>query len=83
MVKKEGEAEKKICSQLYSASDKKYYEINDNDAEVTTVDKDVKTSYTVIAINKKTNKLMKKKYSEEDFKKLCEMTSKLDKFKIN
>lgn len=82
MVKKADE-EKKVCSQLYSASDKTHYEIDNNDIEITGVDPQTKTTYTVIGLNKKTNKIVKKKYSEDDFKKLCDLTDKLAKFKLS
>lgn len=82
MVKKNDE-EKKVCTQLYSSSDKTHYEINNNDIEITGIDPQTKTTYTVIGLNKKTNKIVKKKYSEEDFKKLCDLVDKMAKYKIN
>ncbi len=71
--------EKIIPRQLYSASEKKYVDIDEVD-QIVDVEKKVTVQYVITG--KKDGKSLKKKMSEDDFKALKELTNKLSQFEL-
>lgn len=71
---------KPVPRQLYSASEKKYVDIDEVD-QILDVEKKITVQYVITG--KKDGKALKKKMSEEDYIELRKITDKLNQFTID